>query len=45
MQLLGGCPALRSYLEYMYARPRAPQRIADIFRAMRSGEVSAKPTD
>ena len=43
-QLLGECPALRSYLERMYARPRAPQRIADIFRAMRSGEVSAKAT-
>jgi len=41
-QLLGECPALRSYLERMYARPRAPQRIADIFRAMRSGEVSAQ---
>jgi glutathione S-transferase len=44
MQLLGECPVLRSYLERMYARPRAPQRIADIFRAMRSGEVSAKAT-
>ena len=44
MQLLGECPALRSYLTHMYARPRAPQRIADIFRAMRSGEVSAKAT-
>ena len=43
-QLLGECPALRCYLERMYARPRAPQRIADIFRAMRSGEVSAKAT-
>jgi glutathione S-transferase len=44
MQLLRECPALRSYLERMYARPRAPQRIADIFRAMRSDEVSAKAT-
>ena len=44
MQLLGECPALRSYLERMYARPRAPQRIADVFRSMRSGEVSAKAT-
>jgi len=44
MQLLGECPALRSYVERMYARPRAPQRIADIFRAMRSSEVSAKAT-
>jgi glutathione S-transferase len=41
MQLLGECPALRSYLARMYARPHAPRRIADIFRAMRSGEVSA----
>ena len=30
--------------ERMYARPRAPQRIADIFRAMRPGEVNAKAT-
>jgi glutathione S-transferase len=43
MQLLGECPALRSYVEHMYARPRAPQRIAAIFRAMRSSEVNAKP--
>jgi len=41
MQLLDECPALRSYLTRMYARPCAPRRIADIFRAMRSGEVSA----
>ena len=38
MELLGDCPALRSYIERMYARPRAPQRIRDIFRAMRAGE-------
>jgi len=44
MQLLGECPVLRSYLERMYSRPRAPQRIADIFRAMRLGEASAKAT-
>lgn len=44
MRLLGECPALRSYLERMYARPRAPQRIADIFRVMRSGELSGKAT-
>ena len=37
-------PAPCSYLERMYARPRAPQRIADIFRIMRSGEVSGKTT-
>jgi len=42
MQLLGECPTLRSYVERMYARPRAPQRIAAIFRAMRSREASAK---
>jgi len=34
--LLGDFPALRAYLERMYARPHAPQRIADIFRAMGS---------
>jgi glutathione S-transferase len=37
LQLLGECPTLRSYLQRMYARPRAPQRIADIFRALRIG--------
>jgi glutathione S-transferase len=41
MQLLDECPALRSYVARMYARPRAPRRIADIFRAMRSGKASA----
>lgn len=40
MQLLGECPALRSYVERMYARPRAPRRIADIFRAMRAGTAA-----
>ena len=44
MQLLSDCPALRSYVERMYARPRAPQRIADIFRAMRSAKVRALAT-
>jgi glutathione S-transferase len=42
MQLLGECPVLRNYIERMYARPRAPRRIADIFRAMRSGAASTK---
>jgi hypothetical protein len=28
----------------MYARPRAAPRIADIFRIMRSAEVSGKTT-
>ena len=41
---LGECPARCSYLERMYARPCAPQRIADIFRIMRSGEMSGKTT-
>lgn len=31
MQLLGYFPALRAYVERMYARPHAPQRIAEIF--------------
>ena len=37
-QLLGECPTLRSYVERMYARPRAPQRIGTIFRAMQSAK-------
>lgn len=40
-ELLGDCPALRGYVERMYARPRAPQRIADSLRAMQSGVASA----
>ena len=36
-QLLSDCPTLRSYVERMYSRPRAPQRIAEIFRAMQAG--------
>jgi glutathione S-transferase len=35
--LLEDAPTLRAYLERMYARPRAPQRIGAILRAMRSG--------
>jgi glutathione S-transferase len=34
--LLGGYEALRAYLERMYARPRAPRRIADILQSMRA---------
>jgi hypothetical protein len=34
---LGECPA-RLLSSGMYARPRAPPPIADIFRVMRSGE-------
>jgi glutathione S-transferase len=44
MDLLGECPGLRSYVERMYARPHAPQRIAEIFRAMRSSEANAQAT-
>src|SRR5512146_277055 len=40
-QLLGEYPTLRSYVERMYARPHAPGRIGDIFRALRSGSAKA----
>jgi glutathione S-transferase len=40
-KLLGEYPTLRSYLERMYARPHAPQRIAEIFRRMRSASPSS----
>jgi glutathione S-transferase len=36
VRLLGECPALRNYVERMYDRPRAPQRIGEILRAMAS---------
>ena len=39
-KLLGDYPALRSYMERMYSRPRAPRRIAEIFRAMASGAAA-----
>jgi glutathione S-transferase len=39
-QLLGESPTLRSYLERMYARPRAPKRIGEILRAMRSAAAA-----
>ena len=39
-QLLGDFPLLRAYTERMYARPQAPGRIADIFRALRSGAAA-----
>lgn len=32
--LIGGCPNLKAYLERMYARPRAPQRIAEAFASL-----------
>ena len=35
VQLLDECPTLRSYIERMYARPRAPRRIGEIVRQMR----------
>lgn len=40
VELLGECPTLRSYLERMYARPRAPQRIAEAFRALKSAAAA-----
>lgn len=40
VHLLDECPALRGYLERMYARPRAPLRIADAFRALRSAAAN-----
>lgn len=40
-KLLGECPILRSYVERMYARPRAPRRIAEYFRAIRAGDAVA----
>ena len=36
--LLGDLPQLRAYLERMYARPKAPQRIAEAFASLRSQE-------
>jgi glutathione S-transferase len=39
-QQLGDCPTLRSYVERMYARPRAPRRIAEYFRAIRAGDAA-----
>lgn len=40
VQLLGDFPGLRAYLERMYARPRAPGRIGDIFRAIRAAAAA-----
>jgi glutathione S-transferase len=36
LKLIGDFPRLRAYLEKMYARPSAPQRIAEAFKAIRS---------
>lgn len=38
--LLDECPTLRAYVERMYARPCAPPRIVDAFRALRSNAGS-----
>lgn len=38
--LLGDCPTLRAYVERMYARPRAPRRLAEISRAMQSSAAA-----
>ncbi len=35
-RLLEGFPQLRAYLERMYARPKAPQRIAEAFASIRA---------
>lgn len=36
LKLIEGFPQLRAYFERMYARPTAPQRIADAFAAVRA---------
>jgi len=36
LKLIDGFAHLRAYLERMYARPKAPQRIADAFAAIRA---------
>jgi glutathione S-transferase len=33
-KLLDGCPELLAYMKRMYARPNAPQRIAQAFAAI-----------
>jgi len=35
--LIDGSPNLKAYLERMYARPKAPQRIAEAFASLQSG--------
>ena len=37
LHLIDGCPQLRAYLERMYARPTAPQRIAQAFASLSAG--------
>jgi glutathione S-transferase len=36
VDLIGHCPQLSAYLDRMYARPAAPQRIAEAFAAMQA---------
>jgi glutathione S-transferase len=36
VHLLDDCPRLRAYVERMYARPKAPQRIAEAFKSIRA---------
>jgi glutathione S-transferase len=36
-RLIDGCPQLCAYLERMYARPKAPQRIAEAFASLQRG--------
>jgi glutathione S-transferase len=36
-RLIDDCPQLRSYLYRMYARPKAPQRIAEAFASLQAG--------
>lgn len=36
IELLDDCPNLRAYLARMYARPKAPQRIAEAFAGLQS---------
>jgi glutathione S-transferase len=35
--LIDDCPQLRAYLTRMYARPKAPQRIAEAFARIQAG--------
>ena len=37
LHLIEDCPQLRAYLERMYARPKAPQRIAAAFASLQAG--------
>ncbi len=36
VSLLEGLPLLRAYMERMYARPKAPPRIAEAFASVRT---------